>query len=99
MALRTARPPTEAGTDPVATRRPTPGGPLPIMRQPELSEDPSSLTVLRRASLLPLQRAAGNAAVAGGVARLAGAAAASVQRCGSIPPEECPCHAEDPSAE
>lgn len=45
------------------------------------------------ASLLQLQRAAGNAAVAGRVAALA-----DVQRCGPVAPDECPCRAEDAPA-
>src|SRR5689334_17626374 len=98
MALRIARPPTEAGTDAVAAHRPAAKEPLLVLRQPALTGGPAP-TSLRRTSLLALQRAAGNAAVVGGVARLARVPAPSVQRCGSVPPDECPCHAEDPSAE
>ena len=42
------------------------------------------------AAVLHLQRAAGNAAVNRLV--VADPAAFAVQRCGSVPPEQCPCH-------
>jgi hypothetical protein len=57
--------------------------PLPAVGQPALPGNLPPLASLRPASLLHLQRAAGNAA-------MAGAPAASPQRCGSIPPDECP---------
>ncbi|MEV4053834.1 OmpA family protein [Amycolatopsis sp. NPDC049688] len=99
MTLRTAQPQSEAGTEPLATRAPAARAPLPVVEQPSPRGNLPPLAALRRASLLQLQRAAGNAAVAGSVAALTGASAASVQRCGSIPPNECPCRAEDASAE
>lgn len=39
--------------------------------------------------ILALQRAAGNKATSGLL---------NVQRCGSIPPDECPCHDDSPSS-
>ncbi|MFD5243650.1 OmpA family protein [Amycolatopsis sp. NPDC058340] len=94
MPLRTARSQTDAGTEPLATR-----GPVARAHLPALPGNRSSLASLGPASLLRLQRAAGNAAVAGGVAALAVDPAASVQRCGSTPADECPCHGEDASPE
>ena len=99
MPLRTARQQTETGADPPATRVSAARAPLPVVARPALPGNLPPLAALRRASLLQLQHAVGNAAVAGGVAALAGTPAASVQRCGSIPPDECPCDAEDASAE
>lgn len=74
MSLRTSRSLTDSGAEPLATRVPAARAPLPAL--PGI------------ASLLHLQRTAGNAAVAGSVA---------AQRCGSVPADECPCQAEDAS--
>lgn len=98
MSLRTAHPPTEAGTDPLVTGAPAGRESLPVTRQPAIPGSLHPQAPFHGASLLQLQRAAGNAAVARRVAALAGAPAASVQRCGSTPAAECPCHDEESSA-
>lgn len=45
--------------------------------------------------MVQLQRSAGNAAVAGLLASKSTASRTTVQRCGTIPPNQCPCHDND----
>jgi outer membrane protein OmpA-like peptidoglycan-associated protein len=99
MPLEATGPPTEARADLLDVRVLAVRPPLPVARQAVLPGNLPSLALLGHSSLLQLQRTAGNAAVAGGLAVLANAQPASVQRCGSVPPDECPCHAEESSAE
>lgn len=62
-------------------------------RTPGGAPPPPSRVPPRISGWLALQRAAGNRAVAGLASR------ATLQRCGPIPPEECPCHDEEPSVQ
>ena len=70
-------------------RRPRDPGLAHAPGAPRTSEAPALAEVLR------LQRSAGNAAVARRLSPTAMGAGVTLQRCGSIPPDQCPCHGAD----